>query len=125
MAGEVETYSMEKRYVRKDGRRIWGENTVSLLRDNSREIVCIISVIEETTERKLSELLPDALTSLELEILALVVRWQTNTEIARRLVYSRSSIKSHVHSILAKLGVENRRQAAIRAIDIGLILPPR
>lgn len=95
--------------------------TVSSLRSVSGEISCFVSVIEDITERKLVELVPDPLTSLELEVLALVLRWQTNPEIARKLAYSQSTIMSHVCSVLMKLGGSSRRQPASVAVDIGLV----
>jgi PAS domain S-box-containing protein len=52
LADEISTYSMEKRYIRKDGSSIWINLTVSLLRENSGEPKFFISVIEDITERK-------------------------------------------------------------------------
>jgi PAS domain S-box-containing protein len=55
LADEISTYSMEKRYIRKDGSFVWINLTVSLLRDDSGEPKFFISVIEDITERKLTE----------------------------------------------------------------------
>ncbi len=54
IAGEIETYSMEKRYVRKDGRIVWVELTVSLAREGLAlgQTGYFISVVEDITERK-------------------------------------------------------------------------
>jgi len=52
LAGEISTYSMEKRYVRKDGSIVWGNRTVSLLREDSGEPKFFISVVEDIAERK-------------------------------------------------------------------------
>ena len=52
LAGEISTYSMEKRYFRKDGSIIWVNLTVSLLRKDSGEPNFFISVAEDITERK-------------------------------------------------------------------------
>jgi DNA-binding NarL/FixJ family response regulator len=62
---------------------------------------------------------PD-LTQRELEILALIARGMSNAEIARRYTLSLKTIRNHVSSILNKLQVSDRFQAAIRARDAGL-----
>ncbi len=51
LAGDIMTYSMEKRYIRKDGSLIWINLTVSLVRDISGAPKYFISVIEDITER--------------------------------------------------------------------------
>jgi len=60
------------------------------------------------------------LTPRELEVLELVARGLDNSEIARALFLSQHTIKNHVSSILIKLQVENRIQAAVRAVRSGL-----
>ena len=52
LAGEIGTYSMEKRYFKKDSSIIWINLTVSLVRPPSEEPRYFISVIEDITERK-------------------------------------------------------------------------
>jgi len=123
--GEIESYSMEKRYVRKDRRRVWITLARSALRSASGEISCFVSVIEEITHRKLTELMSDPLTERELGVLELVARRKTNEEIAHELRYSEGMIRHHVGNVLKKLGVRNRARAAERAVEIGLIPPPR
>jgi DNA-binding NarL/FixJ family response regulator len=56
----------------------------------------------------------DVLTPRELEILSMMAVGSTNPEIAERLVISESTVKSHVKSILRKLGLRNRTEAASR-----------
>jgi DNA-binding NarL/FixJ family response regulator len=51
------------------------------------------------------------LTPREQEILAALAQDATNSEIARRFVISENTVKNHVHNILAKLGLRNRREA--------------
>jgi DNA-binding NarL/FixJ family response regulator len=57
---------------------------------------------------------PDELTGREHEILALIAAGRSDKEIAAELQISLYTVKSHVRSILAKLHVENRREAARR-----------
>jgi NarL family two-component system response regulator LiaR len=63
---------------------------------------------------------PDALTPRELEVLAAIARGRTNSAIAAELVISEQTVKTHVSSILAKLHLAHRTQAAIYALQRGL-----
>lgn len=65
--------------------------------------------------------LPKALTPRELETLRLVAQGKTNREISRELIVSQATVKVHVEHILAKLGVSDRTQAAVRASEAGLL----
>ena len=55
LAGEIDTYSMEKRYIRKDGSIVWINLTASLVRDIEGPPKYFIAVIEDITERKRAE----------------------------------------------------------------------
>ena len=59
----------------------------------------------------------DSLTPREVEVLKLLSQGQTNPQIAQNLLFSVSTVKAQVRSILAKLGVSDRTQAAVRAIE--------
>ena len=59
----------------------------------------------------------ESLTPREVEVLKLVSQGQTNPQIAQNLLFSVSTIKAQVRSILSKLGVSDRTQAAVRAIE--------
>ncbi len=67
---------------------------------------------------------PEALTERETEVLRLLAVGQSNKEIARELHVNESTVKSHVSSILAKLGVQGRTQAALHAVRMGLVPAP-
>ena len=61
------------------------------------------------------------LTPREREILQLVAQGQTNRQIAERLIVAVGTIKVHVEHILGKLGVADRTQAAVRAVELGIV----
>lgn len=61
------------------------------------------------------------LTERELEVLSLIVEGLSNPQIAERLVITRATAKAHVHSILQKLYVADRTQAAVYAMREGLV----
>lgn len=62
-----------------------------------------------------------SLTDREGAVLALLAQGYDNRAIARRLFVSPSTVKNHVSSVLAKLGLENRVQAAAYAVRHGLV----
>jgi DNA-binding NarL/FixJ family response regulator len=66
---------------------------------------------------------PEALTERETEVLRLLAQGQANKEIARHLDIGEKTVKTHVSNILAKLGVQSRTQAALYAVQIGLVSP--
>jgi DNA-binding NarL/FixJ family response regulator len=61
------------------------------------------------------------LTPRELEVLELLARGMDNPQIAAALFLSQHTVKNHVSSILVKLQVQNRIQAAVRAVRSGLV----
>jgi DNA-binding NarL/FixJ family response regulator len=67
-----------------------------------------------------AESLVESLSGRELEVLRLIATGKTNREIANTLVIAEGTVKNHVTSILAKLGVRDRTQAALKARDLGL-----
>jgi DNA-binding NarL/FixJ family response regulator len=71
------------------------------------------------TPSKRHEPLEDALTPRETEVLGLLTTGQTNQQIAQTLTISKGTAKVHVERIIRKLGVSDRTQAAVRAIELG------
>jgi DNA-binding NarL/FixJ family response regulator len=69
------------------------------------------------------EPLREPLTPREVEVLRFLAQGQTNRQISRQLVVSPATVKVHVEHILAKLGVSDRTQAAVRASEAGLLHP--
>jgi len=61
------------------------------------------------------------LTARELEVLGLLASGKTNRQIAQEMLVSLSSVKAHVGRVIEKLGVSDRTQAAVRAVELGLL----
>jgi two-component system, NarL family, response regulator LiaR len=64
---------------------------------------------------------PGELTERETEVLKLLARGQANRQIANALFVEEKTVKAHVSSILRKLGVQSRTQAALHAVRTGLV----
>ncbi|MDL4775124.1 MULTISPECIES: response regulator [Thermomonosporaceae] len=67
--------------------------------------------------------LPDGLTRREAEVLALIARGRSNTEIAGDLFISEATVKTHINNLFAKAGLRDRAQAVTYAFRHGLAAP--
>jgi len=63
----------------------------------------------------------EALTEREMSVLELICRGYSNPEIAQQLHLAAGTVRNYVSSILQKLGVEDRTQAAVMAYQRGLV----
>lgn len=88
-----------------------------LIKAYARQLLTAVAGARATESAALAE----QLTPRELDVLALVAAGDANQEIAAKLFITVRTVKKHITSILSKLGVSNRTQAAARARELGLI----
>ncbi len=91
---------------------------------NKELMIRLLRRMASETTANAAPLPPERLSPREIEVLQLLAQGQTNREIANHLIISASTVKNHVEHILAKLNVSDRTQAAVRAVELGLLHPP-
>ncbi|HET7048636.1 MAG TPA: response regulator transcription factor [Solirubrobacteraceae bacterium] len=81
----------------------------------------LVHAIADDARPRIEE--PERLTRRERDVLELIARGQSNKRIALELGISEKTVKTHVGHLLAKLGVSDRTQAALMAVEEGLVGP--
>ncbi len=97
--------------------------TRRLIAEFANATTATVSATELATRPRASGL--DELTPRELDVLLLIAKGMSNSEIARHLVLGESTVKTHVARILMKLNVRDRVQAVVFAYDCGLAIADR
>jgi len=119
-------------YLLKDASRELLINTIravssggTLIKTHSlRETMLSLSETTGEVKEKLAiTTTSDKLTRREHDVLRLLVQGRTNRAIAQALFISEDTAKKHVQSIILKLGVSDRTQAAVEAVRTGLVEP--
>jgi len=131
VAGELTSYTLEKRYVRKDGTIVWVLLYVSLVRGEDGHALYGVGHVQDITARKRRELAaavfeerhPDAgaLSPREREVLGCLAAGMTSAHAAAALGISAETVETHVRRAMAKLGARTRTQAVATALVLGLI----
>lgn len=80
-----------------------------------------LAPLMQTTTPNAAEILPEALTPRELEVLQLIAEGLSNKAIAYALNISDHTVKFHVTAIMTKLSAQSRTEAVVRATRLGLI----
>ena len=89
--------------------------------DRRDYILSLLAAFGGSGKAPASQPLVEPMSERELEILRLVADGLSNQEIARRLVISVGTAKSHLHHILGKLGSDSRMQAVAKARELSLL----
>jgi DNA-binding NarL/FixJ family response regulator len=93
------------------------EEVMQLVRGLARED----SPREKAPSGSPPESLKNNLSPQETEVLRRIALGKTNRQIAQELLVSLSSVKTYVQRIIRKLGVSDRTQASVRAVEMGLL----
>jgi DNA-binding NarL/FixJ family response regulator len=105
--------------------RLVGTGDALLAPSITRRLVQRFATVAETPVKLAVHRDLAALTPREREVLVLVGRGRSNTEIADDLTLSEATVKTHVTRIFGKLGLRDRAQAVVLAYETGLVSPKR
>ena len=115
LAGEIQTYAMEKRYLRKDGSLIWINLTVSLVRDEEQSPLYFIAVIEDINARKAAN---EALARYHTHIEALNEQLKTSMEETHHRVKNNlQQVAAFVSLRLDTDGLSEREESDLRRLN--------
>lgn len=123
MAGEVSGYDIEERFLRRDRGVVWVRARVTLLPEEPGRLRYGFVLVEDITQRKEAEQAWRDLDSLrrallgrlspqERRILEQMADGRTNRQIAQQLSLAEKTVSNYVSSLLAKLGMHRRSEAA-------------
>jgi DNA-binding NarL/FixJ family response regulator len=93
---------------------------VQLHPNAAKQLMSIVAQKDAVSDVRSGGLDTDRLTERECQVLSLIASGRNNREIAEKLFISEKTVKTHVSSILGKLHLEDRTQAAIYALKHGL-----
>lgn len=96
------------------------QGKVQLHPEVAKKLMSLVAAKEAPTTRHAATESENGLTEREQEVLQLIADGRNNREIAEKLVISEKTVKTHVSSILSKLHLDDRTQAAIYALRHGL-----
>ena len=129
LAGELSSYQMDKRFVRKDGTAVWAHLSVSLVRDDDGAPAYSVAQILDIDERKRREIeanklrsrhpISGSLSPREREVLGLLAEGNTSAEVGILLGVAEETVQTHVRRSMAKLDARSRTQAVASAIRLG------
>ena len=74
-----------------------------------------------SVKKRQEETLAEPLTDREIEVLRLLALGKTNRQLAQDMRVSLSTVKSYIQRVIGKLEVSDRTQAAVRAVELGLL----
>ncbi len=133
-AGYILKYQTRKEQIDAIRRVLVGESPLDqelarklllqLIEEVSKEKppAAVAVVAEGPSEEGSAEVtLAGALTPREMDVLKLLAKGRTNREICGELYIGMSTAKKHVQNVISKLGVSDRTQGAVRAIELGLL----
>jgi DNA-binding NarL/FixJ family response regulator len=113
-------------FLLKDARE---EQLLAALRGAVGDVTLVMPSVTKRLIEQLARPTPavgiDDVTDREREVWRLVAAGLSNVEIARELVVSETTVKSHVSRLLTKLGVRSRTQAVVLAYESGVVRPGR
>ncbi|HWS13260.1 MAG TPA: PAS domain S-box protein, partial [Rhodocyclaceae bacterium] len=109
LAGEADAYSMEKRYLRKDGGAVWANLTVALVRRADGQPDYFISVVEDIEERRRAETALRELRAKMDRLMAVQVAGQTVAALAHELNQPLNAVSSYAEAALRLLRAGNPR----------------
>ncbi len=109
LAGEADAYSMEKRYLRKDGGAVWANLTVALVRRADGQPDYFISVVEDIEERRRAEAALRELRAKMDRLMAVQVASQTVAALAHELNQPLNAVSSYAEAALRMLRAGNPR----------------